>query len=142
MFWYWLVSGLLLILFEFAVPGLVVCFFGVSALIVGALKYFIPELGLAWQLIIFAVGGLLMAVLSRLLIPRGISKRADLDAENIDNDDVSGAVAVCKEEIAPGHPGKVEFRGSFWNAVSDETIAAGENCVIVSRDNLVLKVQR
>ena len=92
MYWYWLVSGLLLILFEFAIPGLVICFFGVSALIVGGLKYFFPVLSLAWQLIIVAFGGLAMAIACRLLIPRGVSKRSDLKTENIDNDDVENGV--------------------------------------------------
>ena len=142
MYWYWLVSGLLLILFEFAIPGLVICFFGVSALIVGGLKYFFPVLSLAWQLIIFAFGGLAMAIACRLLIPRGVSKRSDLKTENIDNDDVVGSPAVCREAIKPGHQGKVEFRGSFWNAVSDEEISEGEDCTIISRDNLLLKVRR
>ena len=83
-----------------------------------------------------------MAAACRLLVPQGVKKRTDLKSENIDNDEVSGAVAVCVEKITPGHQGKVEFRGSFWTAVSDTEINKGEDCIIISRDNLLLKVSR
>lgn len=140
MYWYWAVSGLLLIMFEFVVPGLVICFFGFSALIVALMKYLFPTLALSWQLLIFAFGGLLMVLLFRQFVPRGVCKEMGDGRENIDDDDIAGAVAVCKEAIGKDKPGKVEFRGSFWNAVSDEDIAVGELCLIEKRNNLELTV--
>jgi membrane protein implicated in regulation of membrane protease activity len=142
MYWYWLICGVLMILMEFGIPGFVICFFGVSALITGGLSYFFPELALAWQLLIFSAGGAALALLCRWLVP-GIfkgGKRQNAD-KDVDDDDVCGSECVCREKIMPGEPGKVEFRGTLWNASADEEIAPGIRCKVIRRDNLMLQVK-
>ena len=49
---YWLILGVALIIIEVTVPGLVVVFFGLSALVVALLTWLIPSLpdGVAWLL--------------------------------------------------------------------------------------------
>ena len=140
--WFWLIAGVVLIVLEFPIPGFVIFFFGVSALICGGVLLLFPGLPLVWQVLIFAVGGGALALLSRRLAPgifRGGSSRDDGD---IDGDEVAGAVCVCDEAIVPGIPGKVEFRGSLWNAEADEPVEKGAVCTVVSRKNLTLKVRR
>ena len=70
---------------------------------------------------------------------RGSESAAAVD---IDDDGVSGEICVCRSEIVPQLPGKVEFRGSLWNASADEKIVPGENCVVISRNNLTLAVRK
>ena len=141
MYWYWFICGVLLILMEFSIPGFVICFFG-SALLTGAINFFAPHLALTWQLLIFALGGVFLALFCRWCFPgafRGKSSREE--TVDIDDDGILGACCCCKNEITPEHPGKVELYGTDWNAVSDENIASGTYCTVISRDNLLLKVR-
>lgn len=140
MYWYWIVCGVLMILMEFGIPGFVICFFGISALIVGGLCFFFAGLPLLWQLLIFGIGGAVLAVASRWIAPgifRGTVSKSNSD---IDADNVAGEYCICRENIVPGVPGKVEFRGTLWRAESAVPVSAGENCVIEKRENLTLTV--
>lgn len=131
-----------MLLLEFFIPGLVICFFGISALLVGGLIYFFPGMLLAWQLLIFAIGGAVLALLCRRLVPGGAKGIKWQQSGDLDEDDCIGKVCVCKSAIAPGKPGKVEYHGSFWSAESAEDIAGEELCIIEKRDNLTLTVRR
>ena len=140
--WHWLIAGVVMILLEFPIPGFVICFFGVSALLTGALLLLFPCIGLVWQILIFAFGGGALAVMSRWFFPSVFRGGSSRDEGDIDGDEVSGDYCVCEETIAPGLPGKVEFRGSLWSAEADERIEKGTVCVVLSRHNLMLKVRR
>ena len=69
LWWHWLVIGLLLVLVELATPGgFFVIFFGVSAIIVGALAGF-GLAGPVWtQLLMFSVLSIISLVLFLSLI--------------------------------------------------------------------------
>lgn len=140
--WIWLISGVVLILAEFIIPGFVICFFGASALAVGGVLCIFPQLALVWQLLLFAVLGVVLLIGCRRFMPgifRGSESAGDVE---IDDDGVSGEICICRAGISPGLPGKVDFRGSLWNASAEEVIVPGENCVVISRNNLTLKVRK
>ena len=140
--WIWFIAGIILTLAEFVIPGFVICFFGGAALIVGVLQWLFPALTLAWQLLLFAVFGVLLLIGCRRFMP-GIFRGGESAAESdIDNDGVAGENCVCSEAISPGVPGKVDFRGSLWSASADESIEAGTVCVVISRNNLTLNVRK
>lgn len=136
----WFIAGVIFVLAEFVIPGFVICFFGVSALIVAGLIWLVPSLSITLQLLLFAALGVVLLLLCRLLMPRAFRGKKDDVELDIDGDDVAGATCVCTEAITPLAAGKVEFRGANWNAVADNEIAAGEICTVLSRNNLKLKV--
>ncbi|MBE6408475.1 MAG: NfeD family protein [Lentisphaerae bacterium] len=136
----WFIAGVILILAEFMIPGFVICFFGIAALIVAGLVWLIPALSVTGQLLIFAALGVVLLLLCRLLLPRAFRGKKDDDELDIDSDNIAGSSCVCTEAISPQAAGKVEFRGSTWLAVADSLIAPGENCTVLSRNNLTLKV--
>jgi membrane protein implicated in regulation of membrane protease activity len=136
----WLVVGIVLILLEFVIPGVVICFFGVSAIIASAIVFIFSGIALTYQLLIFAIGGAVLALLCRRYFKGGI--KSGSGGGDIDEDDVCGALCVCKEKITPVFPGKVEFRGSLWSASADEDISEGDVCLISSRENLTLHVRK
>lgn len=138
----WLIAGTLLVVSEFVVPGFIICFFGVAAIIVSAVCWFVPSISPAWQLLLFAVIGVVLLLGCRRFMPGVFRGKTVGSNGDIDADDFSGEYCVCTADISPESPGKVEFRGSAWSAVSDENIAAGVRCVIVSRSNLTLKVRK
>ena len=134
--WIWVAAGIALVLSEFMVPGFVVCFFGAGAILTGLLLVFFPGIGLAWQILIFVIASVIFTLLGRKCFLGASSRRT----QDPDLDDCTGERAVVTQEISPEHPGKVEFHGSFWTAVSDQPLPVGREVRIVNRKNLVLTV--
>jgi membrane-bound serine protease (ClpP class) len=51
-----------------------------------------------------------------------------------------GEIGTASTPIAPD--GKVSIHGEFWNAMSDQTIEAGEKVQVIGVVNLKLKVKK
>ena len=142
--WWWIIIGLLLIAAELLTPGFWLIFFGFAALVTAVVNGFFPEVPLAFSITLCAVLGVLLLYLSRRLFPEFFASRnnTDISEKHIETDDVAGARAVVVEAITPVCPGKVDFRGSLWNAEADTDISAGEHVLIVERRNLTLFVKK
>ena len=138
----WAVIGILLLLSEFAVPGLIVFFFGVGALVTALICLFM-DIGINAQLLIF----LLVSVVS-LLCLRNWLKGVFLghigakQSGSTNLEDYIGKQAVVKEKIVPKLGGKIELHGTNWQAHADEEIEAGEVVEITGKNNLILKVKK
>ena len=140
----WTTMGMLLIAAEMLIPGFWIVFFGLSAIFVGLLNWMIPSMPAAVSMFVCAVLGTFLLYLSRKLFPgffASDSSNTDLSDKHIDADDVVNARALVTEPITPERPGKVDFRGSSWNAEADHDIPAGEMVTVVSRTNLTLHVK-
>ena len=142
--WFWFGIGILLTVSEFVVPGFVICFFGISAMVVSIICAFINDLSLAWQLTLFAAISVILLFLSRLIAPQIFKGGTVQDGfkGDIDSDDVVGKKAIVKQAITANTSGKVEFRGSLWEAVADCDIPEGETVIVVKRENLTLTVTK
>ncbi len=137
----WFLIGLALLIMEFALPGLIIAFFGVGAWIV-ALVCLITDIGINTQLIIFIVSSVLSLLCLRkwlkgVFLGHTVSKQ-DLK-ENLE--EFIGQKAVVKEKITPKAGGKVELHGTNWVAEADEEIAEGAMVEIIGKDNITLKVK-
>lgn len=140
-FWWWFVAGVILILAEFAIPGVFICFFGIGALLTGLAAWMLPELSFAFELLLFSVLSVVFLLVCRRFMPKVFRGTETVDDSDIDNDDVAGAEVVVVEAVTPDAPGRVEFRGSCWNACADRVIAVGERAKIVRRRNLTLYLE-
>ena len=142
--WVWIIGGLLLVLSEFAVPGFVVCFFGVSAWVVGVLTWVFPGMGEGVKWLVCGGGGLALLRGCRRYMPQAFRGDKRLREENPDDDELAGSRAVVREAIGAEWPGKVEFRGSLWGARGEGGVPleAGTVVEVVRRDNLELVVRR
>jgi membrane protein implicated in regulation of membrane protease activity len=137
----WFIIGLVLLIAEFVMPGLIIFFFGIGACVV-ALVCLLTDISLNTQLLIF----ILSSILSLLCLRRWLKgifmgyivSKQDI-TENIE--EFIGKRAVVKEKITPQVPGKVEFHGTNWTAEADEEIAAETPVKIVGKDNITLKVK-
>ena len=124
----WFVIGIGLAFLELQLPGFVVIFFGVGCLITAAVLL-VWDPGLDQQILIFlvgSVGSLLLLRKSLLKVFSGVSSKAG----DLDDTPVGLRVKVVRE-ITPELPGRISYRGSFWNAVADEAVASGETVEIV-----------
>lgn len=139
----WLIIGSLLIVSEIFISGFVVFFFGVGALVTVVATLIFPESSLSSQIAFFTLASLASLLLSGVLFKKTF--RGDESSEHscaeIESDDISGADAVAVSPISPLVKGRVEFRGTEWDATSEVEIASGRVVTIVGRDNLLLSVK-
>ena len=137
----WFLVGLVLLVMEFILPGLVIGFFGVGAWIV-AIICLITDLSLNAQLGIFIASSVLSLLVLRRWIKGVFLGHAGSKQDLTQNlDEFVGQRTVVKEKVLPKLGGKVEFHGSNWEARADEEIAEGAAVEIVSKNNITLKVK-
>ena len=136
---FWLVLGLILMGVEIITPGFVLFFFGLSAVTVGGVVYFVkPEEGALWPTLLFAVLSVVYLLALRRIFKRTFSGRTENEKQAFD--DFAGQTATVTQAIAQNSLGKVEFRGVAWAAAADAPIAAGTRVRISRKDNLTLFV--
>ena len=135
----WFVVGLVLILMEFIIPGLVIVFFGLGAWVAAIFVSIFPLMAFWVQMMIFTV----FAVASLVLLRRTLKKRFfsnQEDAESEGLDDYIGQKAVVEKAIKNGE-GKILFKGVSWSAYADEDIPEGTNVTIIDKDSIKLKIK-
>ena len=139
----WIMVGLLLMLSEFIVPGFIIFFFGVAAIVVGVLQALIPSVPLSIWIILTCILGTVLLLACRRFLPKSmIGTKMTGDCEtDVDNDGVIGEKVQVVEKITPAQQGKVELHGSLWNASADEDIPEGTTVVILEKKNLTLIVK-
>jgi len=137
----WFLIGLVLLIMEFVLPGLIIAFFGVGAWIV-ALVCLITDIGINTQLIIFIVSSVLALLCLRKWL-KGIFLGHTVSKQNLKQnlEEFIGQRAVVKVKITPKAGGKVEFHGTNWEARADEEIAEETVVEIIGKDNITLKVK-
>ncbi len=139
----WFLVGLILLLSELALPGLVIIFFGVGAWVTAILVGLgiLPEFN--GQLMVFLVSSILALVLFRKKGKNYFEGRVSREWNpTASMEDVRGQRAVAINAIVPNaQNGKVEFHGTSWNADSDVPITQGQVVEIIEQNNLRLKVK-
>ena len=138
---YWIVGGIVLTLLEIIIPGMVLVFLGVGALIVAGLIW----LGIVdgW---IPALTTWFVVSLALLLVLRGLFQRMMPGHEtwSSTDEDVNafGQVVEVAETINKGEQGRIRFRGTTWPATCYEhTLEAGSQAMLVYRENVVWTVE-
>lgn len=133
----WFIAGFVFFLLEFAVPGLILFFFAVGAWIVALLSLFV-DVSLNLQLIIFLASSLLTILFFRNWVKKMIrSKKLPTELE----DEFIGKTARAETTISPAQNGKVNFKGTIWDARSNDIIEQGENVTIIGNESILLIVQ-
>ena len=139
--WYWMVIGLALLAAEMTTPGgFYILFFGLSALLVGALAglEIVNVDWLQWLLFsVLAIGSLLLfrgPLMARL--SHGRKAHADIDS-------MVGEVAIPLEPLAAGAVGKAELRGTTWTAknVGATAFLKGQRGKVTNVDGLTLWIK-
>ncbi len=121
----WFVSGVVLAFVELMAPGIIIIFFGIGCWIVAAVLL-IFSITLSQQIFLFIVASILSIVFLRkwfIKIFKGVSS----DKTEADYDDFpKGAKVEVVKAISPQENGRIKFRGTLWDAASDEVIDEGE----------------
>lgn len=139
----WFLVGLVLILLEFAAPGVIVVFFGVGAWITALTTWIGLTDGLAGQLVAWSGSSvLLLVLLRRRLADRFHGFESGQQDPMANLDDPLGTEVLVTRDIGPEHrDGRVEYKGAEWTAVAAESVVAGRLAVITAVDGLTLHVR-
>ncbi len=133
----WFVAGFIFFLLEFVIPGLILFFFAVGAWIVAVLSLFI-DMPVDAQLLIFLVCSVLTILLFRKWLKKLVwSGKSSSEIE----DEFVGKKGKAETFIGPGQNGKVDFKGTSWDATSEDVIEMGENVIVTGNDSILLIVK-
>ena len=139
----WTVAGILLILAEFAVSGMVIIFFGISALVVGVAIFMGMPAGSGVPYGMFAILTILQLVILRKYFKSwffGENVKEVLQPGQLE--EYIGHKALVVEGFDSGsNHGKVEFKGAKWSATCDQPINTGDWVEITARDGISLTVK-
>lgn len=136
--WMWMVLGVVLTAMELLTPGgFFIIFFAIAALVIGVLDLagVVERAWVEWFL--FSLVALVALRLFRrpLLARLQTGTRADVDS-------LVGEMAIATAHMGTGDYGRVELRGSIWNArnVGGSPLAAGARGRVVAVEGLMLDV--
>ncbi len=138
--WLWLVLGLVLVGMEVLTPGgFYVLFFGIGALVVGALA------GIGWagpiwlQWFLFSTISLLSLLWFRPYLIRATRSKERPDPM----DTLEGEIALLTDDLPPDAVGKAELRGTTWTVrnAGQQPLARGQRCRVVRVDGLTLWIR-
>ncbi len=132
----WLIAGILLLLLEFAIPGVLVIFFGFGALLT-ALLTLITGMGVWLQFLSFAVFSLVFLFLLRKKLMNILSGSNILDPD----DEFIGKYGVAEADIPTSQVGRIVFRGTQWNAISESPISKGQRVTIIGKEGITFMVK-
>lgn len=129
----WLIAGCLFILLEFIVPGAILSFLGLAALVVAGLLNFKIINSIVMALIVWFLVSLLFILILRSFVLRFMP--SDSSVQNTDEDlDAIGSEVEVIESITPPQLGRIRFRDTTWGAKSDQSIKANSKAIITGRD--------
>lgn len=136
--WLWAFLGLFLLGSEILTPGgFYMLFFGIGALVVGALVGLgmVQSEWMSWLL--FSV----FSVASLVILRPPLRRLMTGDRGNVSPvDTMGGETAIVLDDLPPGATGKVECRGSTWNAhnAGDKPLLKGQRSRVKRVDGITL----
>ncbi len=134
----WVLIGFAFFLLEFVIPGFILFFFGVGAWIVALLSFFF-DIDLNIQIFLFIASSGLSVVFFRKWVRAKLGSYAEVPM--VLEDEFIGKRAVAETSFGMGKHGKVTFKGTSWDAETEDEIAAGEDVVITATRSIVLIVK-
>ena len=134
--WHWLALGVVLAVLEILIPGNVLIWFGIAALLLGGGMILVPDLPLSGQL-----GGFALLSILSLGIGFGLRRRKQDAAAglNIGSRRFHGQTAMLTTAIVNGR-GEVQLGDTVWPVTGPE-LSAGTAVVIVDSDGVLLTVK-
>jgi membrane protein implicated in regulation of membrane protease activity len=133
--WHWLVLALLLLIAEVLVSGGFLLWIGLSAAAVSLVVWFLPNLSIGLQMLLFGAGAILTSFIWWQYLQRHpiVSKDPNL---NLRSQQYVGHTFNLIEPIINGR-GKIRTGDSFW-VVTGPDLPVGTKVKIIRADGMVL----
>ena len=136
--WNWFIAGVILLALEIFVPGNVFVWFGIAAIVTGAIAWF-GDFGWQVDLIIFVVLALAMVFIGRRMFARD-SEPGEQPYLNDRTQRIVGTIYVLGAPIIDGK-GRIRIDDTQWR-VTGPDVPSGTRVKVVSADGSVLTVVR
>lgn len=137
----WFIAGFILVLAEFAVPGVVLVFIGLGAWVTSLAAWLGWANSAASQTAVFAVSSLVLILVLRRYFKTWFLGFSQSAATAGAIEEFIGKTVRVVTPVGPGLQGKVEFKGANWNAEASEDLQPGDNAIITAVDGLLLRVE-
>ncbi len=126
----WFILGVAVAFLELYLPGFILLFFAIGCLSTAA-ALLVLDINLTQQILIFLITSITSLLLLRKWMMRTF-KGASSSNHGDDFDDFPYGVHVqVLQKISPQKTGRIQYRGTAWDAVADENIEPGETVEIV-----------
>lgn len=141
--WMWGILGLTLLAAEMLSGTFYMLWFGIAAFIVAALLWLFPAMPLTLQLLLYT-----FLSLGSLFIWRRHYKKNSADSRvGQSQGDEIGRVGTVVQAVSMAQSGRIQFAQGVmgsreWDAVSDESIEAGSQAIIVAIEGNSLRVKK
>lgn len=139
--WHWAVGGVLLIIAELAVPGFVIIWFGLGALLVALALALLPSLDLTLQLFFW----LLMSLGLLILWFKVFRRDAHKTRIGMSEASLIGEIGLLTRAVAPFQKGELRLQkpmlgSELWPCIADESLGSGERVKVLAVEGSLLKV--
>lgn len=138
----WFLIGVAFLVGEMMVPGFILVFFAAGSWIVALTVFFLADLALTTQVIIFMISSLILLFTLR---GYGLNTFKGKSKEGVDDEFSNvGQKALVSEAIPQDGYGEIQLAGTFWRATADVAIAKDQPVVVEgpeANNGLVLKVK-
>jgi len=144
LYWYWLVFGMLLILFELAIPSFTIFWFGLGALVVGVLLLLAPGISLTAQILIWIIASAVFVLFwFKVLKPR----MTDRTKAGISREAVLGETAMVTRLPEGDRRGEMRFAvpmlgSDIWSFICVDEVAVGERVMVQDISGNTMMVKR
>jgi membrane protein implicated in regulation of membrane protease activity len=136
--WSWWVVGLVLLALEIVVPGNVFVWFGIAAILTGALALF-TDFGWQVELIVFVVLALVLVIVGR----RAFARDAETSEQPYLNERANrlvGGTHVLAHPIVDGQ-GRIRIDDTNWR-ITGPDLPSGTRVRVTGADGSVLSVEK
>ena len=142
--WHWLVFGMILILFELAVPSFTIIWFGCGAVLVAGLAWFIPSLAISMQIFFWALASIFFTALWFLVFK---PKMTDRTKAGISLEAVLGESGLVIRVPQAKVRGVAKFTTPLlgaeeWQFICHETVALGDRVTVIDVSGNTLIVEK
>jgi inner membrane protein len=142
-YWHWFIFGMALLIAEMFLGSMTIFWFGLGAVIIAALLFFIPAMELTWQLFIWAV---LSGALTFLWFKYFKPHMADRTKAGIPREAVLGEIGIVIRAPEEGSRGMVRFpvplMGSDeWPFICRQDVKTGDRVMVkeISGNTLIIE---
>jgi len=140
-YWHWIVIGLGLIVLEMLLPGFILLWFGVSAIVVGILVALVPSMAWEVQLLLFAVLSIVSLFAFKKLRKGNIEDDPNATFMNQRGINLIGRKTVLIEAVVDG-VGKITVDDTFWRVEAAEDMPVGTHIEITGASGATLTVSK
>lgn len=127
----WFILSVVIAFLELYLPGFILLFFAIGCLSTAA-ALLVLDIGLTQQILIFLITSITSLLFLRKWMIRTFRGTSSSNNDDDFDDFPYGVQVQVLQKISPRKAGRIQYRGTAWDAVADESIEQGETAEIVS----------